>query len=115
MTNLGDTHGDTFFRASDRCHQRAHQRLHHHQRKQQILRSQIGFGEITPAHPIACVGCRYYHGQAYGWQQDQRQTLVCALHPCGQDAAICPDWAVPETALDDLPSTLATVSAALVH
>lgn len=111
MTNLGDT----FSRANDRCRQRAHQRWHHHQRKQQILRSQIGFSEITAVHPTACMGCRYYHGQAYGWQQDHRQTLVCALHPCGQSAAICPDWAAPETALDTSTSTLVSAAPTLAH
>ncbi|MDA0866875.1 MAG: hypothetical protein O2890_10740 [Cyanobacteria bacterium] len=111
MTNLGDA----FSRANDRCRQRAHQRWHHHQRKQQILRSQIGFGEIKPDHPIACTGCRYYHDQSDRWQQDQRQTGVCGLHPYGwQNSAICPDWATPAKELSERAidaSSMATLEA----
>jgi hypothetical protein len=101
MSNLGDA----FSKANDRCRQRAHQRSHHHQRKQQILRSQVGFGEIMAIHPVACTGCRYYHDQSASWQQDQRQTLICALHPYGwENSASCPDWAMLEPASADLPT-----------
>jgi hypothetical protein len=37
-------------------------------------------------HP-ACVGCRHYHGQAYGGNM-----LVCGMHPYGWDGEKCPDW-----------------------
>jgi len=37
-------------------------------------------------HP-ACVGCRNYHGQAYGGN-----LLVCGLHPYGWEDEKCPDW-----------------------
>ncbi len=111
MTNLGDT----FSRASDRCRQRAHQRWHHHHRKQQILRSQVGFGEITPIYPIACTGCRYYQGQSYG-QQEQRQALTCTLHPDGwQDSALCPDRAVLGMIVEDAMAPPATSAPALAR
>ncbi len=35
----------------------------------------------------ACIGCRYYHGQAYGGSM-----LVCALYPYGPEEPQCPDW-----------------------
>lgn len=44
---------------------------------------------VTPVlqeHP-ACVGCRNYHGEAYG-----EQMLVCAMHPYGAEDTTCPDW-----------------------
>ncbi len=37
-------------------------------------------------HP-ACIGCRNYHGQAYGGK-----LLVCGMHPYGWDDKNCPDW-----------------------
>lgn len=37
-------------------------------------------------HP-ACVGCRHYHGQAYGGTM-----LICGMHPYGWDGEKCPDW-----------------------
>jgi len=37
-------------------------------------------------HP-ACVGCRHYHGQAYGGNM-----LVCGMHPYGWEEEKCPDW-----------------------
>jgi hypothetical protein len=38
-------------------------------------------------HPL-CIGCRHYHGQAYGGT-----FLVCGMHPYGMDKDItaCPD------------------------
>lgn len=85
--------GDIFFRANDRCRQRAYQRWHQGQRKRQILRSQIGFTEVAPSRPAACMGCRHYHGQAYGLQRDSRERLICAMHPYGwSDSPQCPDW-----------------------
>jgi hypothetical protein len=85
--------GDVFFRANDRCRQRAYQRWHQGQRKRQILRSQIGFSEVHPSRPKACIGCRHYHGQAYGLQRENRVPLICAMHPYGwQEGSPCPDW-----------------------
>jgi hypothetical protein len=40
-------------------------------------------GEKNPA----CVGCKHYHGYAYGGN-----LLVCGMHPSGWDDANCPDW-----------------------
>jgi len=85
--------GDIFFRANYRCRQRAYQRWHQGQRKRQILRSQIGFAEMSASRPAACVGCANYHGHAYGTQKDQRTPLICAMHPYGrQEGSTCPDW-----------------------
>lgn len=36
-----------------------------------------------------CIGCRNYHGEAYG---DNPDMLVCGIHPFGYDADQCPDW-----------------------
>lgn len=37
-------------------------------------------------HPT-CVGCRNYHGAAYG-----EEMLVCGMHPYGPEDETCPDW-----------------------
>lgn len=37
-------------------------------------------------HP-ACIGCKHYHGYAYGGK-----LLVCGMHPYGWDGEQCPDW-----------------------
>ena len=37
-------------------------------------------------HPT-CVGCRNYHGTAYG-----DQMMVCAMHPYGPETESCRDW-----------------------
>jgi hypothetical protein len=85
--------GDIFFRANDRFRQRAYRRWHEGQLKRQILRSQIGFSEMSASRPAACVGCANYHGHAYGTQKDQRIPLICAIHPYGwQERSSCPDW-----------------------
>ncbi|NER82478.1 MAG: hypothetical protein F6K42_23530 [Leptolyngbya sp. SIO1D8] len=84
---------DVFFRANDRCRQLAYRRWHQGQRKQQILRSQIGFSDLSASRPAACVGCDNYHGQAYGTQKEHRVALICAIHPYGwQETLPCPDW-----------------------
>jgi hypothetical protein len=54
-------------------------------------------GDVDPAFPYsveatveknpACVGCRHYHGQAYGGN-----LLVCGMHPSGWEDDSCPDW-----------------------
>ncbi|WP_404786224.1 hypothetical protein [Altericista sp. CCNU0014] len=44
---------------------------------------------VTPVlqdRPV-CVGCRNYHGEAYGGN-----VLVCAIHPYGAEGDSCPDW-----------------------
>ncbi|MEO0985914.1 MAG: hypothetical protein AAFY20_10215 [Cyanobacteria bacterium J06639_14] len=82
-----------FSRANDRCRKRAYQGWHRSQRKQQILRSQIGFSDMFASRPAACVGCDNYHGQAYGLQRSQRVSLICGIHPYGwQKDVPCPDW-----------------------
>jgi hypothetical protein len=54
-------------------------------------------GDVDPAFPYsveatveknpACIGCRHYHGQAYGGN-----LLVCGMHPSGWEDDSCPDW-----------------------
>ncbi len=54
-------------------------------------------GDVDPAFPYsveatidknpACMGCRHYHGQAYGGN-----LLVCGMHPSGCEDDSCPDW-----------------------
>lgn len=43
--------------------------------------------EPSAAQNPACIGCRHYHGQAYGGN-----LLVCGMHPYGWDDEKCPDW-----------------------
>jgi hypothetical protein len=96
--------GDVFFRANDRCRQRAYQHWHQGQRKRQILRSQIGFSEMSASRPAACVGCANYHGHAYGTQKDQRTPLICAMHPYGwQETLPCPDWRKEDKPSSEFP------------
>jgi hypothetical protein len=96
--------GDIFFRANHRFRQRAYQRWHEGQCKRQILRSQIGFAEVSPSRPAVCVGCANYHGHAYGTQKDQRVPLICAIHPYGwQAGSPCPDWQKDDKPLTGFP------------
>jgi hypothetical protein len=37
--------------------------------------------------PIACQGCRHYHGRSYGGER-----LICAMHPYGVEQETCADW-----------------------
>lgn len=46
--------------------------------------------EPTPEQHPACMGCRHYHGQAYGGT-----LFVCAMHPYGCEDQTCPDWESP--------------------
>jgi hypothetical protein len=58
--------------------------------------------DLDPAFPYpvepsaeknpACIGCRHYHGQAYGGN-----LLVCGMHPYGWDGDNCPDWQSEES------------------
>lgn len=43
--------------------------------------------EPTVEKNPACIGCRNYHGQAYGGN-----LFVCAMHPYGWETEDCPDW-----------------------
>jgi hypothetical protein len=43
--------------------------------------------EATSEENPACIGCRHYHGQAYGGN-----LLVCGMHPSGWEELNCPDW-----------------------
>lgn len=87
-----------FERANDRFRQRAYQHWHQGQRQRQILRSQIGFVEMSESRPATCIGCENYHGHAYGTQKNQRMVLICAMHPYGwQDPSPCPDWQASTT------------------
>jgi hypothetical protein len=40
-----------------------------------------------PQRPIACQGCQFYHGKAYGGQR-----LICGMHPYGVEDEYCADW-----------------------
>jgi len=44
---------------------------------------------VTPwlQNHSACIGCKYYHGTAYG-----EEMLVCGMHPYGPDDRDCADW-----------------------
>lgn len=35
----------------------------------------------------ACIGCRNYHGTAYG-----ESMLICGMHPYGSETPTCSDW-----------------------
>jgi hypothetical protein len=84
---------DLFNRANARCHRRAYEQWHRVQSKQQILRSQVGFGDTASTKPKPCQGCANYHGLAYGTHRGKRQVLICAIHPYGWQASDhCPDW-----------------------
>ncbi|BDA76090.1 hypothetical protein CAL7716_102560 (plasmid) [Calothrix sp. PCC 7716] len=40
------------------------------------------------SQPIACVGCKNYHGESYNGVD-----LICAIHPSGYNiSSNCPDW-----------------------
>jgi hypothetical protein len=43
--------------------------------------------EATTDKNPACMGCRHYHGHAYGGN-----LLVCGMHPSGWEDTSCPDW-----------------------
>jgi hypothetical protein len=63
----------------------------------QILRSQLGFDRVRSSRPETCIGCRHYHGQAYGMSQQTRVRLICGFHPYGWTAGgDCPDWQMGE-------------------
>ncbi|MBD1852847.1 hypothetical protein [Leptolyngbya sp. FACHB-711] len=75
------------FRRADYAH------WHRQQSKQHILRSQLGFRDVSSSRPRACAGCVHYHGIAYGYNRDSRSLLVCGFHPYGwQQDDTCPDW-----------------------
>lgn len=83
---------DPFNRANYFFRKAAHANWHRQLSKQHILRSQLGFSDITPSRPKACVGCEHYHGIAYGYNKATRAVLICALHPYGWQGDGCPDW-----------------------
>lgn len=70
-----------------------HARWQRLQSKRQILRSQLGFTDLTSSRPKACQGCSNYHGVAYGYSRETRTALICGFHPYGWEAdSPCPDW-----------------------
>lgn len=73
-------------------HRASHAQWHRLQSKQQILRSQLGFNDLTSSRPKACQGCEHYHGIAYGYSHQTRTMLVCGFHPHGWQGNACPDW-----------------------
>lgn len=71
----------------------SHAQWHRQQSKQQILRSQLGFKDLTSSRPKACQDCVHYHGVAYGYSRATRTMLVCGFHPYGwAEESGCPDW-----------------------
>jgi hypothetical protein len=67
-------------------------RWHRLESRRQILRSQLGFAELTSSRPKPCIGCTHYHGLAYGYSRETRTVLVCGFHPYGWQGEVCPDW-----------------------
>ncbi|MBF2077137.1 MAG: hypothetical protein IGR76_01090 [Synechococcales cyanobacterium T60_A2020_003] len=45
------------------------------------------FTPKTPCRPVACQGCRHYHGRSYGGTM-----LICGMHPYGVEEETCGDW-----------------------
>jgi hypothetical protein len=84
---------ELFHRANDMCRRRAYEQWQRGKSKQQILRSQVGFGAISSTRPHPCQGCTHYHGIAYGTSRARRSLLVCGMHPHGWAGGEgCPDW-----------------------
>ncbi len=48
--------------------------------------------EATSEKNPACVGCKHYHGYAYGGN-----LLVCGMHPTGCEDTTCSDWEAEES------------------
>jgi hypothetical protein len=70
-----------------------HSRWHRQQRKQQILRLQVGFSTKISHRPLACQGCCHYYGKAHGINKTSRTPLICGIHPYGWAGVTpCPDW-----------------------
>ena len=92
---------DPFDRANYLLRKAVFTRLHRQISKQHILRSQLGFKDVSSSsRPKACQGCKHYHGMAYGYSKATRVMLVCGFHPMGwDDESPCPDWSkiTPET------------------
>ncbi|MBE9181362.1 hypothetical protein IQ268_22630 [Oculatella sp. LEGE 06141] len=87
-----DDSQDLFKTANYLIRKADHARWHRQQSKIHILRSQLGFTDKQPSRPMACQGCEYYHGIAYGQQRDKRTVLICGFHPYGWQSGDCPDW-----------------------
>jgi hypothetical protein len=104
-----DRQADPFGTANRSLCKTAYVKFHHQQRRQQILRSQMGFLDTASLRPLTCEGCIYYHGVLYGPRSDLKTLLICALYPKGWEGlGECPDWhgASPEgrsPALETLP------------
>ncbi|HEY9695773.1 MAG TPA: hypothetical protein V6D10_00665 [Trichocoleus sp.] len=82
-----------FNRANDLIRKADYAHWHRQQSKQHILRSQLGFRDVTSSRPKACQGCAHYHGIAYGHNRATRTMLICGFHPSGwQQDDRCPDW-----------------------
>lgn len=93
MASVASSSGEAFHRANDCLRRRHYQQWLRSQRKVQILRSQVGFSDVTHSRPVACRGCANYHGLSYGTQRHSRTPLICAIHPHGwQEIRPCPDW-----------------------
>jgi hypothetical protein len=54
--------------------------------EQIIRRTEQTVDPLINEHKV-CVGCRHYHGQAYGGEM-----LVCGMHPYGCQTDQCTDW-----------------------
>lgn len=88
-----DASRDPFKRANYLIRKAHHAHWHRMQSKQQILRSQLGFNDISSSRPKSCMGCQNYHGVFYGYDRDNRTALICGFHPYGwRNNSPCPDW-----------------------
>lgn len=87
-----DNTPDPFWKANYLLRKADYDRWHRQQSKQYILRSQLGFTDLTSSRPKVCQGCEHYHGIAYGYRQETRTILVCGFHPYGWQGEVCPDW-----------------------
>ncbi|MBD2059251.1 hypothetical protein H6F88_25195 [Oculatella sp. FACHB-28] len=87
-----DTAQDPFCQANYFLRKAAYDRWHRQQSKQHILRSQLGFTDVSPSRPKACQHCEHYHGIAYGYNRANRTVLICGFHPFGWQGDVCPDW-----------------------
>jgi hypothetical protein len=54
--------------------------------EQVVRRTEQTIDPLLNEHKV-CVGCRHYHGYAYGGEM-----LVCGMHPYGCQTDQCPDW-----------------------
>lgn len=82
-----------FKTANFRQRKAAYSKWHRHQSKCYILRTQMGFEQVSDSRPESCRGCHNYHGKMYGSTLATRTRLICGFHPYGWlDTSPCPNW-----------------------